>query len=543
MAAEVFRTQLNAASFPLISRNAHQTVMVPGLDQNLRTPQSFYGDPASADYAMPQLLYGENIMPAAEGVMATAFQQIIAPPVAGDFYFDQFIQLRDEEENLVFFAPAKGRNFIYKTATAGWIQTNPIATTNAAVSRAYVNGRTFVCYAGLGIYEYNSVANTFTAQPLVGIAAADVMGITQSSNYLIAHTRIGVHWSSLINPLDFTPSLQTGAGNLIPQDVKGPITACVGVPGGFLVFTTRNCVAATYSTNVNQPFVFREVDQCGGVEDSEQITTESSSAKVYAWTTGGLQAVSLRSAEALYPEVSDFLAGKIWEEWDYGHKKFDITRQVTDLRIKMTHVSSRYLVISYGRRNEMFAYALVFDTALKRWGKVKINHTDVTFFTYLPAGVARTYATAGAANETYASYNNIPYADTSARSVIEASLKDSLAFLQANGSVVQLVMDYRERTAAAVAVFGRYQLRRSEFVTLQTVQFDHIDPDWELKVTALMSLDGAEQWKAVPGVEIERSGYARTYGFGNPTGRNFCIAAEGTFELKDLTMTVTRGGK
>lgn len=542
MAQEKFKALLNAAVFPFAARFAHQTVLIPALDQNVKTPQAFYGEVSSADFGVPQLIYAENVMPAGEGLIACSFSPLINRAGAVSATFDQFIQLRDEEENLVFFVPGGGNNFIYRNAAEGWQARNSISAEGVAVSRAYVNGRTFICYAGRGVYEYNTAAHALEKKTLVGITDEEVLGIGQSSNYLLAHTRISAHWSSLIDPLDFTPSLDTGAGNLIPQDVKGPITALVGVPGGFLVFTTRNCVAATYSTNIRQPFIFREVDNCGGIESYEQITTEASSSKVFAWTTSGLQTVSLRVAESIYPDVSDFLAGKLWEEWNPRTKAFMRARQLFDFRVKVTHVNARYLVISYGRRNEMFAYALILDTVMKRWGKIKLDHTDATFFTFLPAGMTRTYASAGELDETYRDYADTTYADTVARANLESSLKDSLAFLQANGTVVQLVMDYRARTASAVAIFGRYQLRRSEHATLQTVRVDHVESEWPLEVTALLSLDGSEQWLAEPGVEIEATSATRLFGF-DSTAKNISIALEGTFELKDLELAMSRNGK
>lgn len=542
MAQEKFKALLNAAVFPFAARLAHQTVLIPALDQNVKTPQQFYGEISSADFGVPQLIYAENVMPAGEGLIACSFKELLARAGVVAQTFDQFIQLRDEDENLVFFAPADGSNFVYRNAVDGWQSLNPFDAAGAKVSRAYVNGRTFICYAGLGIYEYDATTRAIVKRTLIGITDAEVLGVSQSSNYLLAHTNIATHWSSLINPLDFTPSLDTGAGNAIPQDVKGPITALVGVPGGFLIFTTRNCVAATYSTNIRQPFIFREVDNCGGIESYEQIATESSASKVFAWTTGGLQTVSLRTAESIYPDVSDFLAGKLWEEWDTRTKTFVRGRQIYDFRVKVTHVSARYLVISYGRRNEMFAYALILDTVMKRWGKVKLDHTDAMFFTQLPAGMTRTYESAGVANETYLNYDNVAYTAALARTAIESPLKDSLAFLQANGRVVQLVMDYRARTADAVAVFGRYQLRRSEHATLQTMRVDHVEPGWPLTATALVTLDGAEQWQAQPGVQIEATNYTRLFGF-DATGKNISIALEGTFELKDVELALSRNGK
>ena len=74
MPAETFKSLLNAASFPLAARLAHQAVLIPGLDQNVKTPREFYGEVSSADYGVPQLIYAENVMPTSDGLIATSFQ-------------------------------------------------------------------------------------------------------------------------------------------------------------------------------------------------------------------------------------------------------------------------------------------------------------------------------------------------------------------------------------------------------------------------------------------------------------------------------------
>lgn len=545
MASHTFKALLNAASFPFSARLAHQTVLVPGLDQNIKVPERFYGEISSADFGVPQVIYCENMMPAGEGMISTSLKEVIPAPavVAGAQQFDQILQLRDVDENLVYLVPARGQNYIYKEGSSTWTSAGaPAVPTQAAISRAYVNGRTFVCYAGQGIYEYNPTTSLLEKKTLVGLTDADVLYITQSSNYMIAVSRLEVRWSSLVDPLDFVPSTTTGAGRQTPQDLKGPITAVWGVPGGFLIFTSRNCVAATYSTNIRAPFIFREVDNAGGVESYEQITTETASAKVYAWTTGGLQSVTLRAAEIMHPEVSDFLAGKYWEQWEPFSKTLVGARMEDDFRVKLAHVSSRYLVISYGRPFEQFEYALIYDLALKRWGKVRVPHVDVTFFTYLPSGADRTYDEALAAGETYDDYAGTTYDSLIERPLLESTVKDSLVFMQVDGRCLQLVMDYRERNSEAVLVLGRYQMRRERAISLQTVQVDHVRSNWPLKLTAQATLDGAEESQQFVGTQIEATSRTRTYGF-DFAARNFTLILEGTFEAKDITMNCTDSGK
>ena len=75
--------------------------------------------------------------------------------------FDQAITLRDADENNFLLCPAGGQNYIYRGNVGAWVSANPISAEGKQVSRAYVNGRTFICYAGLGIYEYDTATDTF----------------------------------------------------------------------------------------------------------------------------------------------------------------------------------------------------------------------------------------------------------------------------------------------------------------------------------------------------------------------------------------------
>ena len=145
MAKQRFAAALNAANFPFVSSFQQRTVVQPGADNAVRSggATGFYGTIESADWGIPQLLYCENVLPTAEGYTTAAFTRVIEPSdtLSG---FDQAITLRDEEENTYLFVPAEGRNYLFNPATGVWDSLNPITATGLTVTRAYVNGRTFV---------------------------------------------------------------------------------------------------------------------------------------------------------------------------------------------------------------------------------------------------------------------------------------------------------------------------------------------------------------------------------------------------------------
>lgn len=542
-----FTVALNSAEFPLVSSFQGRTVIKPELDNNIKTNQAFYGTQESANYSIPQLMYCENVMPLGEGMQSVGYEELIAgfPGVSS---FDQAITIRDEDENNFIFTPAGGLNYIYRGDTGVWASTNPIDAVGRAVSRAYVNGRTFICYSGLGIYEYNPVTNIFGQLTLTGLTNAAVTSIGSSNNYLIAVTKITVFWSSLIDQTDFVPSVLTGAGFSIPQDVKAEITAVIGNAGGFIIYTAKNAVAAVYTNNIRAPFSFREISNAGGIPSYEQVTSESTSGPQFAWTTGGLQKVVPQGADTISARLNDFLAGGRWEYWDAANKK--LIRQPgggVEFGVKVTYVASRFLIISYSvDSTDTYQYAIVFDTVLERWGKLKITHTDCFAYPYPNIGADPAYANLEATS--YEALGDVTYEGLIAGGVRSRTpSKHTVAFLQANGTVQLLLMTYAKDVAQqGVVVLGRFQLVRAEITTLQSVEleggYSTVGTEEPLiAVTALASQDGKNLDSAHPLLLVESNDEYQEYDC-RVIGKNFALAVEGTFALNTCILEVTNDG-
>jgi hypothetical protein len=539
MAKYRFQGALNAAVFPFVSSFQGRSVVQPQLDNNVKTNQSFYGTQESADYSIPQLLYCENVVPTAEGIMTCGYDEVIAATADNDF--DQVITLRDADENNFLLSPANGKNYIYTGNAAAWISTNPIDAAGRSVSRAYVNGRTLICYEGLGIYEYDSVAMTFLPVIIVGLAAADIRGIGASNNYLIAYTDITVHWSSLIDPLDFVPSITTGAGFAIPQDVKAKINAVIGTAGGFIIYTAKNAVAAVYTQNTRAPFNFKEIANAGGIESYEQVTSDQNSGPQYAWGTGGFQKITTQNSEPLAGELNDFLAGKVYEEWDPVNKRLTTTRSGSvEFQVKVTYIASRYLIISYSlTRDGIYQYALLYDTALKRWGKLKFTHVDCFQYPYPNVFGNLTYDDLSAT--TYDALGETSYADLSEGLLSQQPSKRTVGFLGTNGQVHILEMDYNKSDQRGVMIFGKFQLTRARLMTIQRLDLEAIFGTDDVEVTAIASLDGKDMAFAKPMMELLQGEQIHKYAR-RLTGINISIAIEGALSATSYLLEVTNDG-
>jgi len=548
VAKQRFRGALAAAQFPLALELAGRTVNEPRLDLDVKAPQTVLGQPTPSQFNTPQVLYAENVMPTSEGMMSVGYAQKIRPLV-GAVDFDQAITLRDEDENNFLFVPARGKNYVWDASTGNWLSVNPFTGwTGKLVTRAYVNGRTFICYEGLGIYEYDGIANTFTLQAVTGLANADIRGIGSSSNYLVAFTDLEVCWSSLVNPLDFVPSYSTGAGRSIPQDVKARITAVLGISGGFIVYTAKNAIAAVYTNNVRAPFTFKEIANAGGIQTYEQVTSEQTSGAQYAWTTGGFQKITVQSAEPVAAEVNDFIAGKMWDEFDSLTKLINTYYSASyEFPVKLSFISSRYVMLSYSTSadTQEYQWCLGYDTVLKRWGRLKIDHTDCFSYPYPNVAGAVTYD--DLANTTYDDLSQTTYADLLTGVVSDPPSKLTVAFLKTNGEVDIATMDYDKiAEEAGVLIFGKFQLTRASMLTLQQLDLEGVyQPGSALPhpitVTAVIELPDNKGTVAVP-MKLLSSNKKNSRWAKRLSGLNANVIVEGTFALKTYILEVTEGG-
>ena len=72
MAQIPYRANLSAAIFPMTIARAGRSVIVPGIDQNFnRSIDS--PDDSNRDAGIPQIIYGENIIPTADGYQSVGY--------------------------------------------------------------------------------------------------------------------------------------------------------------------------------------------------------------------------------------------------------------------------------------------------------------------------------------------------------------------------------------------------------------------------------------------------------------------------------------
>ena len=540
------RANLAAAIFPFESQLQGRSIIVAGQDENYNYLDQI-GEPVK-DRGIPQASYMHNVMPTAQGYQAIGYQPAISSTdTAGDF--DTIFNLYYTSPTIVhlLFCPASGKNYIFDGAVGSWVSVSPISgvSANTQVTVATVNGISYICYAGLGVYTYSTSTKTITQVTLTAVTIGNIQGICASYGYLILWDNTNtVYWSNVSNPLDFSPSLITGAGSAGVQAANGAVLFCVPISGGLIVYCERNAVGATYSGNINYPFVFREVQGSGGVLASEDVTYQSNQATHYAWTTAGIQSLNLNSASDVFPEATEFLEKLIFEDFNEQTLQFTQTYLSAPLFTKIALISERYIVLSYGVTYNLYTHALVYDINLARWGKLKFTHVRCFEFQQPNTYGVLTYAQLAQYN--YGTLYNVTYGNLNGGQInISETADKNIGFSDANGNIYILDFDLSEALASGVLILGRYQYVRNKLLIHQRSDIENIIAGSNYAVYIIPTLDGKTLQTPVcistPANVLSQGAETLLLG-ARVTGKTLSFLFTGAFNLISIVIDFTLGG-
>lgn len=510
MADVQYRINLKASSFPFLSENFGRSVIVRQQDNNyvsgLAAKESL-----DSSVGVPQVYYCHNVVATDVGYKSVGYDTYTAAPFPAGTGIDKVVTIRDGSGNSALFTvSALGTVYVMPAGSSAWtIPTTPPAPATIAGKRftiATVSGVTYIYFSTVGCYTYDWGTGAMSSVTLTGLVTANILGVVGNRGYLIAYSTDSVAWSSTTDPTDFTPSLETGAGGGQIEGARGAIVTIESVYGGMIAFTDTNAVSATASDNVRYPYSFNEITGAGGLTDPDYVSYDANSASVYAYTTAGLQAVNLRQAQAVFPEVTDFLSGGKLEYFD------EVTNEMTEIDVsgvvllkRLAVVASRYLIISYG--NGELTDAIYYDIGYKQFGKLRITHADCFEFE---------------------------------RSTVEIP-KKSIAFLTENGAIYILNSDIGATNSNGVLVLGKYQYVRTRVLQLQGVELENVNAGATFSLYDLPSFDGKNYETPVEGYLNASSGKFRGYLF-HTTALNHSLLCKGNFHLHSGVLTFNVGG-
>ena len=518
MAQFTYRARLRSSHWPMLSANAGRTIIDPRIDDHAQIPSRSTGSEAQLNLGHPQVVYMENVLPIAEGLASIGYE-------------DQ-IQYLTNPHNIYRLSPHKG--FITRSAMSfddGTIIANPI-NLGADFSVANLH-RNHYAFKPLNSRFYK--IDEFGGMELITTCLPQdtLLGILEANNFVIAYNEERIYWGNIDTneELDFEPSLTTLAGSSIPLDLKGPIVAVYPVDNGFLIYTTRNVIWGEFNVGkVHCPWRFREVDSADGISDRNHVAWSHNSHFHYAWTNSGIQRIEGgRKATKEFPNVSEFLAGTIIEDYEGLQNDFTTTDteptwssetqtyanvEATQLQIrklnspmdiKVRHIGDQYLTFSYGGigRND-YEYVLVYDFKLERWGKLKARHQDVL-------------------------------------ELVETPLLFNFGLITSLGQVISILWETCDSDRSGVLILGKYQLDRQNVCTAQSIEIEQVEQDADFDVYWMNTYDGYSWVRDhVPAQTIVAKS-ARRYHL-RKTGKNHSLKLIGAFTLTSLILTFTSHG-
>jgi hypothetical protein len=174
--------------------------------------------------------------------------------------------------------------------------------------------------------------------------------------------------------IDFEPSLETGAGGGILEDVRGDVVTCMPTMSGFIVYTTQNIVVASYTSSAEYPYNFRALPNSAGIRHSACVTDAAEVGWQYALTTAGILQVSATGCRPIMPSIQAWLGSL--EDWVLLSTGFHRQPAVYEY-YRLAFVGSRYLCISKGISELLNSMTVVYDTLLDRYGQLRIPHVFV----------------------------------------------------------------------------------------------------------------------------------------------------------------------
>ena len=578
MSRSRYRGNVLSAAFPLLSSFGGQSIIVPQIDQYYIRQNTFSGNEADRLIGIPQVLFLENIMPMTNGLQSIGYDNLITQTANHDF--DQALYLRDSLEFQTLFVPANGKNYLYDFVHHFWTTQPTPATFGALVSTPNIKNRQFLFYAkSKAVYEWDGAALTPAAVSALDLS--QIMGFVAANAYLVAYSETSLFWSSIVEPTDFVPSLSTGAGSSDILSLKGSIVCCTPIADGFLIYTTANIICASYSGNANFPWVFKELNGSSGITAFNQASHDTTNMPQFAFTVGGMMALDRANATNIWPEVDEFISGRRYEMYDYDQKKIVEVDTNNALLTAVNFLASRYVILSYG--DNVFSFAIVYDTALKRFGKLRIDHVDCFEFidqrtaTILGPGLryrdlvgtyadqTRTYLQYGhysfpvpppiryfQLHGTYADQYLTKYKDYDGFafshegffiSTGEEPYK-SIGFLQENGAIYVANFDMPITTQNSVLYIGKYQLTRGRLTNLYETWLENTSPSAKQTVLAIIpSLDGFNLLKPVyPYLDKTTSSGRLQKWLSNVTAMNFTLRIEGNILLSSHEMVFDQAG-
>ncbi len=160
----------------------------------------------------------------------------------------------------------------------------------------------------IGPTDFGSPINIHSFTPSF-LNMAGQMGIFRANGRLgFWDSANSISWSSVFDVTDFTPSIETLAGDVIFNDVLGRIVTIKASGSGFVIYSTKNIVGAQYDTTGSILFNAKTIAETAGIWISRQVCAGVKDTEHYAYTNTGIRHISNgEKVTEIFSGLYDFL--------------------------------------------------------------------------------------------------------------------------------------------------------------------------------------------------------------------------------------------
>lgn len=391
------RLPTTTTSFPWVSTDfGPSTFQRQPADQFLPLGRPTDGIQDDRDLGIPSIIYMHNVLPTMMGFKSVQYKPLGEP-------IGQFLAWHQ----LSFSTGQIGYLFV---KSSGYT----VSVDGALVHGGLTLGDISVATHRGVVYLYSALrkaiyivtpAGEFKLQTPIGVVLTDIKGIASIGPHLVLYTNDTLVRSSVTDPMDFAPSLSTGAGALaISAQTGNIVTIQSPTQSSAVIFTTGEAIQLTLQASPTSPF---KMDKLAGVPGITRREDVIGSDKIVLKTTSGYVSPDGKSTQVA-PDVWQFLTGSVMEDYIgptglykinaageyYSTDAYEISdcvkvsvlneTELVTLRLlkPMKHsfcvVAERWMCWSYGLGcSSTFSHVAVYDTQLKRWGKLRVKHTHV----------------------------------------------------------------------------------------------------------------------------------------------------------------------
>lgn len=391
------RLSTTTTAFPWVSTEfGPSTIQRQPADQQLQLGRPSDGIQDDRDLGVPSIVYMHNALPTLMGFKSVQYKKYGEP--IGDFSAVYRVITRTMGVGYLFVGETK-----YTYDIGGNKISVPLSLGEVSVTNH--RGKVYLFSTRRNTLYVLEDSGTLTIVIPVGATLVNVIGVASVGPHLILYTQDTILRSSITDPLDFRPQLSTAAGAISLSPQRGKIvTLQMMTQNSATIWTTTEAISLTISGSSASPFKLERVIGVPGISTEKDLIGYD---KVAILSSDGYILPDGKSTPVA-ADVWQFLTSTLIEDYigDTGLRKISasgqyysvdseviddcidisplnetelvVLRAIKPIRHKLTFVGDRYMCFSYGFGcSKIFNWAVVYDTQLRRWGKLRVKHTHI----------------------------------------------------------------------------------------------------------------------------------------------------------------------